>query len=528
MRAQLFYTTIIGLTSGIFLRSFFDTGLPGIYALGLIALALLIVWRLRGGASNSILLIAALFVLSAGVGMFRLELSESVESPLEPYIGQTATYEGVVVREPDLRESSQHLYIRESQTGTLVLVTADTFAPVSYGDYVTVRGVLEIPQSFQTETGRVFDYGGYLKAKGVREMISFGQVAVRESNGGNPIMHTLFVLKHAFMDVLEQRISEPAAGLGEGMLLGVKRALGEDLTETFRIAGIIHIVVLSGYNIMVVADSVMRVLGFFFFPRTRLILGILAIVLFALLVGLSATVIRASIMAVLVLVSRSSGKTYAVMRALCLTGALMLLHNPYLLAFDPGFQLSFLATVGLVLLSPQFELRFTRIPEWIRGHLATTLGTQLFVLPVLLFSMGTLSLVSVVVNVLVLPIVPFAMLATFIVGVLGSISETLGTLFGFGAYLVLAYIITIAELFAALPLASVLIPAFSFWFVLFMYVVIILWTWRLIDNTRIRMTEDVDESSTINDYEGWVIEEEKDSPRGAGAPRGESDTVVVR
>ena len=133
----------------------------------------------------------------------------------------------------------------------------------------------------------------------------------------------------------------------------MKRALGKDLEEVFRTVGIIHIVVLSGYNIMIVADAIMRVLALFFFPRTRLIIGVGTIALFAILVGLSATVVRASMMAALVLIARGTGRQYAVLRALAFAGTVMLLINPYLLVYDPVFQLSFLATLGLILLSPE-------------------------------------------------------------------------------------------------------------------------------------------------------------------------------
>jgi competence protein ComEC len=370
-----------------------------------------------------------------------------------------------------------------------------------------------------TDTGRTFDYRGYLKAKGVREMISFGTVTVLESGRGNPILAALLTVKHRFMEALEESVSEPAAGLGEGMLLGVKRAIGEDLSETFRIVGIIHIVVLSGYNIMIVADFVMRILGHFFFPRTRLLLGILTILLFALMVGLTATVVRASLMAMLVLIARNTGKLYAVMRALMLTGILMLFHNPYLLVFDPGFQLSFLATMGLVLLSPQFEHMLVKVPEIIRGTLATTLGTQLFVLPVLLFSMGAVSLVSILVNVLVLPMVPYAMLATCIAGIGGLISSTLGVVLGAIAQLFLIYIVKVAEFFALIPYAELAIPAFPFLLVIILYMLLGSLTYRLSKETPSinRNSSNHDGSNTVSvqdEYEDWTIEEEKTpSPR---------------
>ncbi len=524
MSGIFFYTLVIGLTSGILFRSFFVTTVPDVMFLLFLSFACALLWRLKNRPYASTLFVTSLFILSFGIGIIRLDLSEVHVSPLHAEVGETKVWEGIVAREPDERQTSTHLYVRELQTDTLMLVIVDPFVNVAYGDSISVRGTLKEPEAFETDTGRTFDYKGYLKARGVHEMISYAEIAVVRSGEGNKVLDILYAFKHRVMKSLEQALPEPAAGLGEGVLLGVKRALGEDLSEMFRIAGIIHIVVLSGYNIMIVADSTMRLLGYIFFPRTRLILGIGTIILFALLVGLSATVVRATIMAALVLIARATGRRYAVLRALCLTGVLMLFINPHLLAFDPGFQLSFLATLGLILFSPILEERFTAIPErfGIRGYLATTLGTQLYVLPLLLFSMGTLSLVSVAVNLLVLPVVPLAMLLTFIVGVLGVFSATLGLVVGFGAYFVLMYIVTVASLGASLPFAALTVPAFPAWVLGIMYVGIGVGTYFLLkkQDTKEALTEELSD---------WTIVTENETTSGtARVPRAVSDPLPFK
>ena len=162
----------------------------------------------------------------------------------------------------------------------------------------------------------------------------------------------LFIFKQKFIKALEAVIPEPQAGLGEGLLLGVNEALGDELKTAFRKTGIIHIVVLSGYNVMIVAEAIMRLLAFWFTPWIRLLIGLIAIGGFAFLVGLGPTVVRASLMAALILVARATGRHYAVLRSLMFAGLVMLIFNPHLLVFDPGFQLSFLATLALIWLAP--------------------------------------------------------------------------------------------------------------------------------------------------------------------------------
>lgn len=535
MPSNFFYTGIIGFTSGVFLRSFFDWGAIEIGFVGLLAAGLLGAWYLERRPRTSVLFLTGLFIGAATLGMFRLAYSDAHVSELSALVGEKETFTGTVVREPDSGSTAQHLYVRDTKTGELFLAFADPYLAVSYGDQVRVTGRLSVPESFDTDTGRTFDYEGYLKARGVHEVMYRAQVNVIASGEGNLVLEKLYVLKYGFMEVIERSIAEPAVGLGEGLLLGVKQALGDDLEDVFRTVGIIHIVVLSGYNIMIVADSVMRVLALMFFPRTRLLVGLAVILLFALLVGLSATVVRASIMAGLVLIARAFGRQYAVLRALMITGALMLMVNPHLLVFDPGFQLSFLATLGLILLSPELEVRMPRIPSalGIRGYLATTLGTQLFVLPVLLYSMGTLSFVSVIANMLVLPAVPIAMFLTFVTGVVGFLVSLTGVVVGIGAQLVLMYIIKIAELLASVPFAAMTVPPFPWWGILLMYVPIVLLTiWlkgrRAETAFPLAQTVPEDESSD-NAYADWVIEEEFDEPLGTqSVPRGSKADLPFR
>jgi len=239
--------------------------------------------------------------------------------------------------------------------------------------------------------------------------------------------------------------------------------------------------VLSGYNIMLVIVFVKYVLSYVLPYKTRLVFGFGAIVAFAILVGLSATVVRASVMASILLLLQFSGSTYNVLRGLFLAGVLMLLWNPLLLIYDPGFQLSFLATLGLIVLAPYIEkwVRFVPTVLGVREFLVATLATQLFVLPFLLYQIGEFSVVAVLVNVLVLPMVPVAMLLTFFTGLAGFISPVAAVLFGALAQVSLTYILRIAQLFAEIPYAAFVVPSFSFWLVLLGYALIGYWVYRL-------------------------------------------------
>lgn len=500
MSSILFYTAVIGFSLGIFTKSFYTVGVFEVVWVMMVAFVLGLVWRRKSEAfSAPYVLCCSVFLFLFALGVVRMEVAGwNVINPyLESHIGTEQSYTGIVVREPDTRERSTHVYV-QTEYG-LLLVTTDRFSHISYGDQLRVTGEITKPESFETDLGRTFKYPEYLKARGVSYMLPYADFEKIGTDKGNPILATLLSFKHSFMNKIESVIVEPQVGLAEGLLLGVKRALGEDLETAFRTTGIIHIVVLSGYNVMLVVAFIMYVCSFFLPLRGRLIFGLIAITSFACIVGLSATVVRASLMAALLLVARATGRTYAVLRALMFAGVVMLMFNPYLLAFDTGFQLSFIATLGLILVAPHLEKKLQFMPTTIglREFLTATLATQIFVMPILLYQIGEFSVVSVLVNMLVLPMVPVAMLLTFITGCISFFSSTLAIPFAYLAHMSLTYILFIAEFFAAVSFASYVVPPFPFFVVPVSYVVlgVLLYTlWK--KNTK--------NTAAV----GWVIEEE--------------------
>jgi len=430
--------------------------------------------------------------------------SQFGNSSLETILSKKVSLTGVIVNEPTQQEKTKQFYVQIGEDR--LLVSVDRLVAVSYGDEVKVSGVVKKPESFTTELGRTFDYPGYLKARSIEYQMAFAEVLAIDTQKGNLIMSALLAVKAKFVESLQSTIPEPAVSLGEGLLLGIKSALGTEVEKDFRRTGIIHIVVLSGYNVMLVVAFIMFCLSYLLPLRWRIFSGIVAIVAFALLVGLSATVVRASIMASLLLLSQLLGRRYQVLRALCLAGVVMLISNPYLLLYDVGFQLSFMATLGLVLILPQFEsmvLERKNTPSW-QAFMMATIAAQIAVLPLLLYHIGEVSLVALLVNMLVLPVVPIAMLLTFLTGIIGFVSLSLASLVGYVATLSLQYILVIAQQFATVPFAVFDIATFPVWGVFLFYAVLFAF-WYFI---KIRQGNDMGE------WGDWVIESEEEVVHG--------------
>jgi len=471
MKDTLALTSVLGFAGGILIASALPLPVPVSAFLILLAAGFFIAWFF---GRRDAYLIPACFLLLFAFGMVR---TDAVPRALPPTFASSldapVALEGVVVTDPDLRESNQRLTVevREGNAQTRVLAVADRYGRFAVGDLVRVEGTLTTPEPFSTDGGRMFDYRAYLAKDGIFALIPHAHIERTGSSHDFTLraLRILYGAKHAFAAGLEASLPEPYASLAEGLITGGKQGLGQTLLDAFTIAGLLPIVVLSGYNVMIVANGALAALAFL--PkRFALAFASAVVAAFVLAAGGGASALRAGLMAGLALFAKSTRRTYDALRALIAVFVLMLLANPLSLAYDPGFQFSFAAALGLILLSTPLmgKLRFIRA-AWLRDIVATTLSAQLFVLPLLLYETGNLSLVSIPANVLALPAVPLAMALSALAGLAGMVLPAVAPFAGLPAYGVLAYIVGVAETLARIPVAHLIIPAFSAAFLLPLY-----------------------------------------------------------
>lgn len=297
----------------------------------------------------------------------------------------------------------------------------------------------------------------------------------------------LFYLKSRFETTLEAVLPEPFSSLEMGLILGTKAKLPKDLLFAFSVVGITHIIALSGYNISIIADN----LGKFFrliWPKLSFWLSLIFIWLFVIMTGAMPSVVRAAIMGCLALLAYKVGRRRETGRILILTALFMVCQNPTILKKDVGFQLSFLATIGLIYFSSllkNFLNRFSFFrtsfwPDSVKEAFLATISAQIFVLPLLLFYFKKLSLIAPLCNVLILPIIPYTMLLGFLAGIFGLIWQGFGEVFAFLAYPFLKYIVFLSETFSKIPGAYFNISKFHFSFIVIYYFILIflIWLWR--------------------------------------------------
>ena len=406
-------------------------------------------------------LFIALGILSFGLGIIRYDIKDFHETNLPD-----AT--GVVVSEPEDRENTRR-FVYEADNGEKVLVSVPLYTQVQYGDRVEVAGKLETPGVIVGENGeRDFDYGKYLAKDDIYYTQSFSEVKVLESGHGNTIKATLLKLKNNFVSKAKEILAEPQASLLMGLIVSGREALPKDLLEEFRRAGVIHIVVLSGFNITIIAGFLKNLFRSNF-------ASIFGIILFVIMTGAEASIVRAAIMALIAVGGKAFGREYDASRALVFAAFLMLLQNPKILVFDPSFQLSFLATLGLIYFMNPIEKRLLWIKHpKIREILSQTLATQLTVLPFLIYSMGDVSLVSIPANLLILLIVPYVMLTGFIATLVSYLSAIIAWPITYATHLLLSWILFISHSLGSLSFATLATPGIPAWVIFFFYLILIL------------------------------------------------------
>lgn len=481
-KQRLILIVVFSFLLGIFVASLiFVSPIISLLALA-VAGAILLSEKIWNGEINRIALLCGMILVSFSLGSLRYNIKDFhiPNYELESKIGSQLELEGVVVSEPEARDNSTRFVLETN--GEKILVNAKLYTDIKYGDEVRVEGKLEKPGTIDDGSGRPFDYAAYLSKDDIFLTLNFTDTEVLSHGKGNLLKSFLFSLKRSFVAQIKTILSEPHSSLLAGLIVSGKDAMPKNILEDFRKAGVIHIVVLSGYNITIIAEFIRRFFekAFSFlklgvYPQLATIISVVGIFFFVLMAGAEATVVRAAVMILVVILAKMFGKNYSALRALLGAAFVMILINPKILVFDPSFQLSFLATSALIYMVPIVENFLDSVSDrWgIKTILSTTIGTQIVVLPYLIYSTGEVSLVSLLANLLILLFIPVTMLSGFIAAVLSYVNIIFALPFSYLAHSLLSWILNVSKVLASLPISSIKVPYFPAWLVISIYLFII-------------------------------------------------------
>jgi competence protein ComEC len=392
----------------------------------------------------------SLIIFFLGFYIFRLASVSSLKIPEEKEV----VLRGYITEQPYLKNSKQVIKLKN------IILISDRFPGFSYGDHIEVVGTFE---------RRVIN--PFL----ITYYSSFPTIKKFEEGKKTPIgmvfKKSLFNLRGLFERRINEIFTEPEGSLLLGILLGIKRSLPENFYNSLQETGTLHIVVASGYNVIVISGFVIVIFNQFFKRKKAIFLSFIAVLFYCFLTGAEPPIMRASIMAFLSFLAIFFGRVKTGIIILAATAVLMLLASPLLL-FDLGFQLSFLATFGILTIYPLLkEKKFFKVP-FFGSELATTFAAQITVTPLILLKFGKISFLSPFVNALVLPLVPLIMNFGLVVLVFSSFSMPLASFFSLFLWPILKIFVLIVEFFSKASFLNLKLESLSVWWVVGYYFIV--------------------------------------------------------
>ena len=392
---------------------------------------------------------------------------------------------GTLAEPPDYRDTYTNLRVKVEQVDTgdgdlpvsgLILVRASNNQTYEYGQQIRLRGKLKTPPENDD-----FSYRDYLAAKNIHSYMTTAQITVLPNNKGNLIIRALYAFKERSFNNIYRLFPDPESSLLAGILLGVDTGLSRELQQAFKNTGTAHIIAISGFNISIIAGIFYTFFSRFFGDRRGAVIAITGIVMYTFIVGGDAAVVRAAVMGGLALLAKQLGRRQAALNTLLAVALFMCLWNPLYL-WDVGFQLSFFATLGLILYAEPFSQAANAVitkyfPTSVAEKFAKlfsefvllTLAAQLTTIPIMAYHFQRISLVSFIANPFILPAQPAVMILGGVAVLLSLVLFPLGQIAAWIAWPFVVYTIRVVEIFDKVPHGTIFLGDFSIWFVIIFY-----------------------------------------------------------
>jgi competence protein ComEC len=368
--------------------------------------------------------------------------------------------------------------LEEAVTG-LLLVRVSSNQIYHYGDVIRLRGKLKTPPENED-----FSYRDYLAGKHIHSYMTSAEVSILPGAGGNSFSRTMYAIKDRSLANIYKIFPDPESSLLAGVLLGMDTGLTSELQQAFKNTGTAHIIAISGFNISIIAGIFFAFFSKFLGPRRGSLLAILGIAFYTLLVGADAAVVRAAIMGSLALFARQVGRRQFALNTLLAVAMLMCLWNP-LYIWDVGFQLSFFATLGLILYATPLSEAANRLitryfptssaerfAELFSEFVLLTLAAQITTIPIMAYHFQRISLVSFIANPFILPAQPAVMILGGLAVLLSLVWLPLGQIAAWAAWPFVVYTIRMVEIFDSVPHGTIVLGELSIWFVIIIYVLL--------------------------------------------------------
>jgi competence protein ComEC len=408
------------------------------------------------------------------IGLWRGSVDQEKLRAYEPLFGATVRLKGVVAEDADQTANGQMVvrmkavqYDGTSLPGTI---------------WVTLMGSPSIHRSDHVVIG----------GKAQQGFGNFAAVMYRASVQNVERPHpgdVALAVRDWFAELVRKVVPEPEASLGLGYLLGQRRSLPTDLSDALRVAGLTHVIVASGYNLTILVRLARRL--FMRISRFSALAAAGGMVLsFIAVTGMSPSMARAGLVTGLSLLAWYYGRKVHPLVLLPFAAAVTVVIQPSYAWGDMGWQLSFAAFGGVMILAPLLQAYFfgNKKPGVIRQIMGETVSAQIATLPILIVGFGYISNVALIANLLVLPLVPLAMLLVFMTGISVWLVAPLGALLALPTEWLLSYMTHIATWLSGLPWAQSELQVGG-WFIVVYYIILTIACWYMWRATRLHLRD---------------------------------------
>lgn len=401
------------------------------------------------GIIQSVLLrCIAVILLVCSMAYIRVGLLPHYSNPYGEYI----TFVGQIIREPEIRIDSQRLIIKSDAIEGVVQITRPLQPRYTVGDLLEIQCVLRKPEAFDS-----FAYDKYLERYGISALCRYP--GIEHIGFSHSWRSVLFAAKEYTVQRFIYSIPAPEHSIILGAVFGDKRAVPPHITESFRITGTSHLLVISGMHVSILITIMTRLLQSIRISNRWSVYAIMVLLaVYVTLTGFQASALRASLFGVTALLAELLGRTRSSLRILVMIAAVLLLWQPLLLFYDAGFQLSFLATAGIIIFQKPIEQVIRFIPEWatFRSTAATSLAAMITTTPLIIYSFETLSIIALLANTVVVPLMPSIMCGA-IVAIIVSLffPSSMAMWLNLPLTHILHIFISIVDWFSQLPYASI-------------------------------------------------------------------------
>ncbi|MFH1428732.1 MAG: ComEC/Rec2 family competence protein [Candidatus Margulisiibacteriota bacterium] len=383
---------------------------------------------------------------------------------------------GVIWSEPGNAYGRTAFVLKTEAFGNINLSIRPESDLCRYGDRIQVKAYLE---TYPKPTNpSLSSFGEYLKTKKIYFHADVGKrdIKIIRRKCGNPLMAFSIWMKNQLVPITQKTLPSPYNALLGSIIFGTSAApLPKDIQQTYKKAGVIHLLVVSGSQIALLVGICLKICQSLRFSSvlTFFIVSFFNIV-FTLMTGADPSITRACIMAEVALTGKLLGRDTDVYTTMAAAALISLLINP-LTVFNVGFQLSFAATWALVYIAPVLESALlNKLPGWAAAPLAISLAPTLTTMPLTIYYFCALSLVSLPMNLIVISWVEILVTLGFLSTVLGVIWLPLATIVNGTNFILLFILDKLVNLFAGIPYAYVFIKA-PHWVFVIAYYALLIW-----------------------------------------------------